>query len=121
MSLIDDVRRALQPLIDQGIVLDVQESLSGARYDTGGLQSIAGPQARHHSLAPPSRAHGQDNGVFSDKTGFPARARAMAHIQELRTAVMMWARILPLTGPGPNCLAIAAATISVASAKRSGS
>ena len=34
MSLIDDVRRALQPLIDKGIVLDVQESLSGARYDT---------------------------------------------------------------------------------------
>ena len=40
--LIDDVRRALQPLIDKGIVLDVQEALSGARYDTGGLQSEKG-------------------------------------------------------------------------------
>jgi hypothetical protein len=55
--------------------------------------------------------------VKSTRTGRPALCRN----QEFLTAVMMWAWILPVTGPGPNCLVIAAAAASVASAKRSGS
>src|SRR5271154_4083357 len=45
---------------------------------------------------------------------------ALGRNQEFLTAVMMCAWILPVTGPGPNCLVIAAAAASVAFAKRSG-
>ena len=44
MSLLDDVRRALQPMSDEGIIVDVEEGPSSATYDS--------PAARLPSLKP---------------------------------------------------------------------